>query len=184
GNDGNGSGLDADMIDGIQSERLIYGDNGTGTFGINGQNLNDLVKSGFYEILNGVNVPNVPTASGWFWVLNLGHTGNINGTVKYGLQIAGANVNNELCFRNRDANGTGTWCRIWNDKNDGYGSGLDADMLEGYHGNIECQPNNVVIRDAQGDINVNTANTKKVTIDNKISIDYNSTTNAIEFVVI
>ena len=52
GNDGAGSGLDADMLDGIQSERFIYGDNARATIEYNG-NLDNVSKSGFYYAATG-----------------------------------------------------------------------------------------------------------------------------------
>ena len=54
GNDGAGSGLDADLLDGIQSDRIIYGDNAKGTTNIgieseDTEKANSINKSGFYR---------------------------------------------------------------------------------------------------------------------------------------
>ncbi|QWM89114.1 hypothetical protein [uncultured phage cr30_1] len=54
GNDGSGSGLDADTVDGIQAERIIYGDTKRGTIDVanpneNSEKANSLTKSGFYR---------------------------------------------------------------------------------------------------------------------------------------
>ncbi len=54
GNDGSGSGLDADLLDGIQSNRIIYGDNAKGTTNIgveseDTEKANSINKSGFYR---------------------------------------------------------------------------------------------------------------------------------------
>lgn len=54
GNDGSGSGLDADLLDGIQSDRIIYGDNAKGTTNIgveseDTEKANSINKSGFYR---------------------------------------------------------------------------------------------------------------------------------------
>lgn len=54
GNDGSGSGLDADTLDGIQSNRMIYGDNESGTKNISNSEVlsikaDTLAKSGFYR---------------------------------------------------------------------------------------------------------------------------------------
>lgn len=54
GNDGSGSGLDADTVDGIQAERIIYGDTKKGTINVanpneNSEKANSLTKSGFYR---------------------------------------------------------------------------------------------------------------------------------------
>lgn len=53
-NDGAGSGLDADTVDGIQAERIIYGDTKKGTINVanpneNSEKANSLTKSGFYR---------------------------------------------------------------------------------------------------------------------------------------
>ena len=57
GNDGAGSGLDADTVDGIQAERIIYGDNSKGTVNIANdttpsEKANSITKSGFYRCNN------------------------------------------------------------------------------------------------------------------------------------
>lgn len=51
GNDGAGSGLDADTVDGIQAEKIIYGGNASGTtnFGEDLTSFNNITKSGFYR---------------------------------------------------------------------------------------------------------------------------------------
>lgn len=54
GNDGAGSGLDADLLDGIQSNRIIYGDTAKGTTNIgveseDTEKANSINKSGFYR---------------------------------------------------------------------------------------------------------------------------------------
>lgn len=54
GNDGAGSGLDADTLDGIQSDRIIYGDGAKGTTNIgveseDTEKANSINKSGFYR---------------------------------------------------------------------------------------------------------------------------------------
>lgn len=54
GNDGAGSGLDADLLDGIQSDRIIYGDSAKGTINIgveseDTEKANSINKSGFYR---------------------------------------------------------------------------------------------------------------------------------------
>ena len=53
-NDGAGSGLDADTVDGIQVERIIYGDTSKGTVNIgneaqDSEKANSITKSGFYR---------------------------------------------------------------------------------------------------------------------------------------
>lgn len=51
GNDGADSGLDADTVDGIQTARIIYGDNATGSINFSEDltSFNNITKSGFYR---------------------------------------------------------------------------------------------------------------------------------------
>jgi hypothetical protein len=138
GNDGTGSGLDADMVDGIEASRIVYGDNTTGTASLGDLNL--LWKSGFY---NGNNMANAPTASGWYWVANLAHSGN-NTNYRYNGQIAfGNNMSGTPQMYIRSTGGdasaapstfnTTSWGKVWHDQNDGSGSGLDSDTVDGVH---------------------------------------------------
>ncbi|WP_217596569.1 hypothetical protein [Cohnella sp. GbtcB17] len=48
-------------------------------------------------------------------------------------------------------NGTwGAWRKMWDSGNDGAGSGLDADLLEGYHAQFASAINTIPIRDGNG----------------------------------
>lgn len=40
------------------------------------------------------------------------------------------------------------WTKVWNAGNDGSGSGLDADLLEGYHGSVTSQASTIPVRGA------------------------------------
>ena len=126
GNDGNGSGLDADMIDGVQSDRIPYGRNDTCTNVTD--DTNKLWKAGFYEMNGGANTP--VSGSDWWWMAKLAHGSN-RSDYRYGTVIAGRNGYNQLFFKNAKQDGTGTWCQLWHDKNMGHNSGLDADMIDG-----------------------------------------------------
>lgn len=114
GNDGSGSGLDADTVDGIDSTRMPYGDNGTGSTNVT--DMNSIWKSGFYE---GNDIANAPT-TGWYWVVNAAHKSNST-TYKYNGQIAFQNNSSgtpEAYIRSTAANITSTsWGRLWHDKN-------------------------------------------------------------------
>ena len=129
-NDGSGSGLDADLLDGIDSTRVIYGGNATGT-----NNANPTVtsspyqKSGFYDV-NGT-ASNAPTNT-YYSYINMRHTNTAN---NHGHQIAGSFYSQgDLYNRQIDNNSYGSWSKIWNTTNDGSGSGLDADLLDGQQG--------------------------------------------------
>jgi hypothetical protein len=128
GNDGSGSGLDADLLDGIDSSRFVYGSNSRKTTNAD-PNSNTAMNSGFYDISS----TNTPTAT-WYSYITMAHNNTAN---EHGHQIAGSFYSDGDLF-NRHYNGTnasfGNWTRIWNAANDGSGSGLDADLLDGVQG--------------------------------------------------
>lgn len=181
GNQGSGSGMDADSVDGIEASRIVYGDNASAASPVD--DLNTLWKSGFYDITNGRNAPPGNPSGGWYWVINSGHRNNSNNTA-YGMQIAGSNEKAELFFRNRTYDGSGNWNRVWNSGNQGDGSGMDSDMVDGYHTSIDSNGNTLVARDGNSNINVNSVTTNSVKINQKVTIQYNNDNNAIEFIVI
>ena len=140
--DGSGSGLDADLLDGnhasaflgvsakaadsnlfdgIDSAHFVYGDNSTGSGNTSPTNT---LKSGFYNSSSAGN----PTST-WYITFHGRHT---NTTNNYGHQIAGSFYSTgDIYNRNINNNSFGSWTKIWNASNDGAGSGLDADNLDG-----------------------------------------------------
>jgi hypothetical protein len=135
GNDGAGSGLDADTVDGIEADRIPYGSNTFGTTGATnpGQNL----RSGFFDVLGTAN--GAPTNT-WYSYINIRHTNTSNG---WGHQIAGSFYDNgDLYNRHYDSGNYAGWTKIWNAANDGAGSGLDADLLDGQQGSYYLNYNN------------------------------------------
>jgi hypothetical protein len=129
-NDGSGSGLDADTIDGIDSARIIYGGNATGTYNANPTvTSSPYQKSGFYDV-NGTG-NNAPTNT-YYSYINMRHTNTAN---NHGHQIAGSFYSQgDIYNRQINNNSYGSWSKIWNTTNDGSGSTLDADLLDGQHG--------------------------------------------------
>jgi len=124
GNDGAGSGLDADTIDGIQADRIPYGSNNLGTTA--NTNTAQNLRSGFFDVFGTAN--NAPTNT-WYSFINIRHTNSTNG---WGHQIAGSFYDNgDLYNRHYDSGSYAGWTKIWNAANDGAGSGLDADLLDG-----------------------------------------------------
>ncbi len=90
-------------------------------------------RNGFFEASNGLNAP---TATGWYWGLKAGHTSNSQAGAKYGLNLVIHNNDGFTPYiRRTDGNGAGVWQKIWTDYNDGVGSGLNADLLDGLEGN-------------------------------------------------
>ena len=131
GNDGSGSGLDADTVDGIQASGFLKTDgSNTGTF----IDLYRDVDSGFgayidfregsaQDIRLGVNVfdSQLPQAGTALVLDRVGSGGGDGHLVVHGEIFAG--------HGGTPANGN----KVWHAGNDGSGSGLDADLLDGDH---------------------------------------------------
>jgi hypothetical protein len=115
GNDGSGSGLDADLLDGVQA-------------------------AGFMRQLSDTTSPNYTTPSSrrvdpnssnptnaHHAIVTFGNDGNVTG------QLATHFVSGQPYTRGYNTSWS-SWRTIWTDANDGSGSGLDADLLDGQHG--------------------------------------------------
>lgn len=125
--DGTGSGLDADVIDGIDSVRIVYGDNDSRT--INRISISTALPSGFNQI-DGNSGIGAPTGT-WYHVITNRHT---NLAAHYQMQIAGEFFDVANLYYRIISNGTpGSWAKIWHSLNDGSGSGLDSDTVDGAH---------------------------------------------------
>jgi len=131
GNDGAGSSLDADLLDGLDKIYFPYA-LGTGNWGTTDSvtNMNAQVghtsttqRSGHYTYSNPTNSPNGD------WVHWINHSGGSWGAgAEYGFQIAHGFWNNNMWVRKVNNGTWGTWATMWNSDNDGSGSGLDADL--------------------------------------------------------
>jgi predicted RecA/RadA family phage recombinase len=142
-NDGSGSGLDADTVDGVQAAAIVYGGSGLGTTNLGFASMTNQ-KSGFYDVYNS----GTPTAT-WYSLVNMAHYG-----ANHGHQIAGSFYSaGDLYNRNNNNTSLSAWAKIWNTANDGSGSGLDADLLDGVNSDTAANANTIVKRDANGYIN-------------------------------
>ena len=134
--DGAGSGLDADTLDGITSARIPYaltGSNGTtNTYTVDGGiGANNITRSMFFR-------DNAQT----FGALGM-HITHATSTA-YAFQFVNNSYSTPSALKARVKN-NGTWSSsvdIWNSGNDGSGSGLDADKLDGQHGSHYLNYNN------------------------------------------
>jgi len=128
--DGSGSGLDADLLDGKQADRFVSGSNTNKTN--NTGSANGDLPSGFYD----QNVGDMPTGT-YYSYINMRHTNEGN---HHGAQIAVSFYSQDLYTRHYqggNASGNGSfsaWDKHWRAGNDGSGSGLDADLLDGQQG--------------------------------------------------
>lgn len=119
-----GKAADADLLDGIDSSRVVFGSNSTKT--TSSIQPSQTLPSGFYDMYN----TNTPTGTWYSWI-NIRHN---NAGNNHGHQIAGSFYDTNLWSRNIDNNTYGAWTKKWDTANDGSGSGLDADLLDGIQG--------------------------------------------------
>lgn len=133
GNDGSGSGLDADYLDGYHASSFAIRQDGSRY----STDFNGILSSGFYNAEG--TPPNAPGSYGQLIVAK---------GIDTALQIYGGYSNNELWFRGwgygPEADGFYPWRKVWHDGNDGSGSGLDADTVDGVQGD------NIVYGNARG----------------------------------
>jgi hypothetical protein len=105
--------------------------------------------SGFFDTWS--NPGNQPSGtSHWNGVQSLHYT---NATARYGWQMVVGAGDPSLTFMRGVWSGAGTftsWRRMWNDGNDGSGSGLDADLLDGLNSATTNTVSTIVARDASG----------------------------------
>jgi hypothetical protein len=85
-------------------------------------------RSGFFETSDPTNY--YSGASSWQHLVEARHTNDSN---NYAMQIAGSFFDQEFYVRKTNNSATTAWSRMWHSTNDGAGSGLDADLLDGNH---------------------------------------------------
>ena len=131
GNDGSGSGLDADTLDGQQGS--YYADAASYVKEIRtDDDITARMDSGFYETSTATTGEGWPeTSNSWYHLIASTHS---NTTNYYSMQIAGNFFAQKFYIRNTHASGTRAWSEIWTSSTDGSGSGLDADTLDGVQG--------------------------------------------------
>jgi hypothetical protein len=142
--DGSGSGLDADLLDGRHANEFVEHMDGSRT---NATNLNSYVNSGFYNTGAGTNT-NMPSGAADYAQLIVAKG------IDTGLQIYGGYANSTLYVRGWHSSGSTfySWKTLWNSANDGSGSGLDADLLDGAQASDTTGNSTIVKRNSAGDI--------------------------------
>jgi hypothetical protein len=166
GNDGSGSGLDADLLDGYQWSTLVQtgsnttwqtywypgGDYYTTIHSI-GNDFNNFRKSGSYHVND---TASNHAASGNYGYLRVWqHTGANYMLQEFTTSGSPASTWRRLGYDSSGSQAWTGWNKYWSDGNDGAGSGLDADLLDGYNAAVSSSsgtPNTIVLRDASGDI--------------------------------
>jgi hypothetical protein len=146
GNDGAGSGLDADLLDGKNtgtSGNVVPLMDGSNTWSgsqyfpsvfsaeaISKDDITTRTSSGFWQTSTATTAEGWPiTTNGWFHLLSSTHSNTAN---YYSMQFAGHFDNStDIYYRSTNGSGTAAWNKMWHAGNDGSGSGLDADLLDG-----------------------------------------------------
>lgn len=150
-----GNAANADTIDSIDSSQIVYGAGVTKSNTIS--NFDTPLGSGFYD---GNTATGSPTGE-WYALLNVRHNNPGN---NHGFQITGNFYDSgKLYYRPLGGSDptTSSWVKIWNESNDGSGSGLDADLLDGYHVSAGADANTIVMRDANNYIYANYINSNR-----------------------
>jgi len=107
------------------------------------EDLNTIIKSGMYRLGSNINSP-----------VTYGQLLVIHGSSDTVTQIIGDFRNSDLYTRSGnppEVGGAGSWKewgKLWTNLNDGSGSGLDADLLDGYQSSVVSAANTVAVRDA------------------------------------
>ncbi|QIG66159.1 tail protein [Vibrio phage Athena] len=104
-----GKAADSNLIDGIDSSRLVYGYNQYGTTISIDLNTND--KSNFIEMKDAVTTNKPGRATSWVWGWQTSHSYNSD-TRRFGAQLV-VNQDNQAYYRVQDINGFGTWAHIY-----------------------------------------------------------------------
>ena len=125
---------DSDKLDGIDSSRVIYGDNATGTDSITGAQLNPEghLKSGFYRVAKADST--IPNATSVNFVLHTSYS-TVGNTAGFDL-ASNDKQDSDLYFRSATGGGRGDWQTIYTSRNftdsssnwnEAYGWGNHAD---------------------------------------------------------
>ena len=140
-NDGSGSGLDADTVDGIQSSQIVSGGSARKSVGVSAfAGVNEV--SGFYF---GQNITGAPTTD---WVNYVHSAGNSwSSSNNYSFQLTHAFHSDNLWVSRTTGGNQSTARKVWDSASDGSGSGLDADLLDGYNAAEGAVNNSIVKRD-------------------------------------
>ena len=124
GNDGSGSGLDADLLDGIHANNLLYS--------FNDNDFDPNTYDGYYV--------GMTTKSGistdWWHILSMSWCKGNTAVHKTWVSQLALPTQGRSGLRYRSCNDGASysaWVKVWDESNDGSGSGLDADTVDGFH---------------------------------------------------
>ena len=137
------------QVGGVSVDRIVYGSNSTKSTGFDGGDINAALACGFYD---GYGMTGAPTGSTYYHLIASRHNNTSN---NYQMQFAGNFFNSGLIYYRIISNGTASaWGQVWTSQNDGAGSGLDADLLDGYGSSSSATANTIALRTGDGDLSV------------------------------
>ena len=176
GNDGAGSGLDADTVDGFATSQSGGGNyiavmasngylyvnnwisvaNSTGLFAPGGSHLFNggastwkaWINQSTHSTASGIGMNSSGTDRGWAYA-DSAHVGFLNAGGTWVFKCPVGNVDNPL---------TGSGYTLWHSNNDGSGSGLDADTLDGRDSSSSATANTIALRDSGSQLYVSYLN--------------------------
>ena len=123
--DGSGSGLDADTVDGIHATNIVESSNAITS---NLDTFYDAQMFGWTTTTTGKPTDNYGQGIG---IVSNGKTHNNSNN--WITQLGFGTSENSAYFRSKTNSGSwGAWKTFWHSGNDGSGSGLDADLFQGY----------------------------------------------------
>jgi hypothetical protein len=126
GNDGSGSGLDADTVDGQHETDFVRTSSGTAT------SLDTTYRAGMFAF--NTTTTGKPASNYGQGLAIVSSGSEHNDTSNWITQIGFGTDRNSAYFRGKTNDGDwNSWRTFWHDGNDGAGSGLDADLLDGNH---------------------------------------------------
>jgi hypothetical protein len=134
-------------------------------------NFDTIVTTGWYDGNSATGTP----AAGWVYVYHLSHSADPSG---YAMQIARQLGAAGMWTRIRSGGTWGAWSTVWHSTNDGTGSGMDADLLDGKQW-VSVLNSSTVVNDAGTTlINLRAGGAHKFY---RMSVYTNSTTDLTEF---
>jgi hypothetical protein len=167
-NDGSGSGLDADLLDGQQGSYYQPASTAITTSNIGSQSVNasnylnsvnyatDYSSNLIYWQASALGTDYAPDGS-WYNTIRGSHGGGVSYySNTLAIKMTGPGVGD--IYTQTRVNGTlQGWNRFWHSNNDGSGSGLDADLLDGNHSSFFADKTNQQTFNAPLNINGGTA---------------------------
>jgi len=148
-NDGAGSGLDADKLDGKEaSEFQLAGNYETRTQLTKVTDYSFSASTNGRDFVQGLQIGAVSSAQGYtnYGTVLRGHTfANDGASFEMYYPYSETYGGNSISYRLGLYNNVGwtPWRTLWDNNNDGAGSGLDADLLDGQHGSYYAVANEV-----------------------------------------